>query len=339
MAKEIRNTVRLGIFVIVGVVLFTIAVYFVGSEQNLFGSKFRLSTVVSNANGLRIGNNVRYAGIVVGSVDDIVFVNDSTLRIEMILEERVRDFIRKDAVASIGTDGLVGNVIVNISPGTGNQPRAKDGEIIAYYSRPDPNSMLETLDTTNDNVAVLSKKLLEISMNLNEGQGTLPLLLRNAEVAVDVAQTLKNLRQATESLTRTSMELQRAMGQISEGKGTLGYLLHDETLPHQLENLTTRLDSLLIEETRPVMENLQKSSRDLAASSAQLMAATQALEAGDGLAATILKDTAAANNLRDILRNLNEGTARFSEDMEALKHNFLFRRYFKKLEKEQKKKG
>ncbi|MBK9017320.1 MAG: MCE family protein [Saprospiraceae bacterium] len=338
MAKEIRNTVRLGIFVTAGVLLFTIAVYYVGNEQNLFGAKFHLSTVVNNANGLRVGNNVRYAGIVVGSVDDIVFVNDSTLRIEMLLEERVRDFIRKDAVASIGTDGLVGNVIVNISPGTGNQPRAKEGEIIASYSRLDPNAMLETLGSTNDNIAVLSEKLLEISKNLNEGQGTLPLLIRDADMAVDVAQTLKNLRQATESLTRTSKELQQAMGEISKGKGTLGYLIHDETLPHQLENLATRLDSLLIEETRPVIENLQKSSRDLAASSAQLKAATQALEDGDGLATTILKDTAAANNLRDILGNLEEGTARFSEDMEALKHNFLFKRYFKKLEKEKKKK-
>ncbi len=338
MAKEIRNTVRLGIFVTAGVLLFTIAIYYVGNEQNLFGAKFHLSTVVNNANGLRVGNNVRYAGIVVGSVDDIVFVNDSTLRIEMLLEERVRDFIRKDAVASIGTDGLVGNVIVNISPGTGNQPRAKEGEIIASYSRLDPNAMLETLGSTNDNIAVLSEKLLEISKNLNEGQGTLPLLIRDADMAVDVAQTLKNLRQATESLTRTSKELQQAMGEISKGKGTLGYLIHDETLPHQLESLATRLDSLLIVETRPVIENLQKSSRDLAASSAQLKAATQALEDGDGLATTILKDTAAANNLRDILGNLEEGTAQFSEDMEALKHNFLFRRYFKKLEKENKKK-
>ena len=92
-------------------------------------------------------------------------------------------------------------------------------------------------------------------------------------------------------------------------------------------------DSLLIVQSSPIMKNLRQSSEDIAASSAKLRAATKAIESGDGLAATILNDTAAANNLREILANLDEGTARFNENMEAMKHNFLFRRYFKKLEK------
>lgn len=333
MARDNRNNIRLGILVTTGVLLFIVAVYLIGNTRNLFGPKFYLNTIISNANGLREGNNVRYAGIVVGSVEDIIFVNDSTLRVEMSLEEEVKNFIRKDAVASIGMDGLVGNVIVNISPGSGNQPRVKNGGTIASYSRTDTNQMLTTLNRTNENIAVLSENLLEFSKSLNDGKGTLPVLVKNAEVANDVVQTLKNLHFVSENLSRTSADLQRTIKGVEEGRGTLGYLVNDQTLPHQLESLATRLDSLLIAQSRPMMENLRKSSEDIAISSAKLKTATKAIESGDGLAGAILNDTAAANNLREILANLDEGTARFNENMEAMKHNFLFRRYFRKMEK------
>jgi phospholipid/cholesterol/gamma-HCH transport system substrate-binding protein len=334
MARDNRNYVRLGVLVTTGVLLFIVAVYFIGNTRNLFGPKFYLNTVISNANGLREGNNVRYAGIVVGSVEDIIFVNDSTLRVEMSLEEEVKNFIRKDAVASIGMDGLVGNVIVNISPGSGNQPRVKNGGTIASYSRTSSDYMLETLNRTNENIAVLSEKLLEFSKSLNDGQGTLPLLVNDADVANDLVQTLKNLHLTSENLSHTSSGLKATMKSVGEGRGTLGYLVNDQTLPHQLENLATRFDSLLIVQGRPVMENLRQSSEDIAASSAKLKAATKAMERGDGLAATILNDTAASNKLLEILTNLDEGTARFNENMEAMKHNFLFRRYFRKMEKQ-----
>ncbi|MEK7257622.1 MAG: MlaD family protein [Bacteroidota bacterium] len=335
MAKEIRNTIRLGVFVVAGIGMFTTAFYLIGNEKNLFGSRFRISTLVNNASGLQVGNNVRYAGIVVGSVEDIHIINDSTLQIDMVLEGKVRQFIKKDAVASVGMDGLVGNVIVNISPGSGNMPPVEDHEIIAAATRLDANVMMEKLGLTNDNVALLSQQLLAVSQKLNEGEGTIPRLIRDSLMAVDFAYSIHNLRVASENIMRLTAQMQQQIDQISKGGGTLGYLLHDQTLPHQLENMTSRLDSLYVGKTEPIIENLRKSTEDIAAASAELKLMLEALENGDGLANTILRDTAAAQDLKAILVNINAGTAGFTENMEALKHNFLFRRYFKKQAKGQ----
>jgi phospholipid/cholesterol/gamma-HCH transport system substrate-binding protein len=338
MAKEIQNTIRLGIFVTVGIALFTMAVYYIGNRKSLFGERFRISTFVHNAHGLQVGNNVRYAGITVGSVERIDFVNDSTLQVHMVMDDKVKNFIRKDATASIGTDGLVGNVIVNISPGSGNHPPAAEGDTITSFSRLDPNEILSTLGNTNENIALLSLNLLEITEKLNKGQGTLPLLIGDPQMGNDVKLALENLRLASQNISAISEQLRQASVKLSRGEGTLAYLLNDTALPKQMESFAGRLDSMLIGQTEPILADLQKSAADVATSSFELKTALQTLNSGEGLANTLLNDPASAENLRQILENLNTGTARFSENMEALKHNFLFRRYFKKQEKMERKK-
>ena len=333
MAKQIKNTVRLGIFVTLAIALFTASVYYIGNRQNLFATKYRISTHFNNVGGLQPGNNVRYAGINVGSVTDIVFVNDSTLRVDMQLNNKVANIIKKDATASIGSDGLVGNVIVNISPGNGNKPPAKNGDIIASFSRTDTDDILKKLGNTNESIAILAMNLLEITEKLNEGQGTLPLLIRDSIMGSNISQSLNNLRLTTEQVRLTSEQIRGSVDMAGQGEGMLGYLLKDTTLPHQLENFVTRFDTMLFNEVEPIFSALQKSSEDLAVTSAQLKKAVSMLNDGNGLAHTVLQDSAVAQDLRVILENVNEGTNRFSENMEALKHNFLFRRYFKRLEK------
>ncbi|MCF8244972.1 MAG: MlaD family protein [Saprospiraceae bacterium] len=339
MAKSTANNIRLGIFVTLGLFLFTSGVYIIGAQQHKFGEQYHLSTFFQNANGLQVGHNVRYSGIKVGSVEDIIFLNDTTLEVKMLLNKDLKKLIRKNATTSIGSEGLVGDVVVNIKPGGGTEPLAKDGDILPSDKRRDGADMMETLGGTNENIAVLAKKLLEISNKLNEGDGTIPMLIRDSLMAADFASTLKNLRIASDNFAKMSQQLSTSINGISEGKGTLGYLLNDQTLPHQMEDFMTRLDSVVIKQTEPVIANLQKSGEDIAASSAALKTTLQSINSGDGLANALLNDTIATTNLMQTLDNLNEGTARFSENMEALKHNFFFRRYFKKQAKAQKKKN
>lgn len=337
MAKTIKNNIRLGAFVVTAVALFIVGVYSIGNRQNLFGASFHLRAQFSNVGGLQPGNNVRYAGINVGSVINMEFINDTTLQVNMRFDDEVRSIIKKDAVASIGSDGLVGNVIVNITPGNGDAPLAESGDLLASYRRTDTDDLLSTLGNTNENIAILSLNLLEITDKLNSGQGTLPRLINDPAMATDISTTLRNLRLATDNLLSMSTQLQTTLDQVAAGQGNLGYLLTDTTLSGQVEMLTSRLDTILVARTEPVLADLQRTGTDLAASSAELRTALETLNQGDGLANALLRDTAATNDLREILENLNEGTLRFSEDMEALQHNFLFRRYFKKLEKERKK--
>ncbi len=121
MKKETGNTLRVGIFVIAGLTLFIAAIYLIGQNQNMFKKTFTISANFNNVSGLMQGNNVRYSGINIGTVKDITMVNDSTITVDMNIDEKMVKHIKKDAIATIGTDGLVGNMIVNIIPGGGTE--------------------------------------------------------------------------------------------------------------------------------------------------------------------------------------------------------------------------
>src|SRR5262245_31239776 len=119
MAKKTTiNYVKLGVFVTAGVLILVVSLYFIGSKRNLFGNTFSLYVNFKDVNGLRKGNNVRYAGIDVGTIGKIEIMNDTTIKIEMILEEKMKSMIRKTSIASIGTDGLMGDKLIDISAGS-----------------------------------------------------------------------------------------------------------------------------------------------------------------------------------------------------------------------------
>src|SRR3989337_310265 len=109
MSKEFSRNIRLGIFVLAGTAFLIMLLYFIGSKQNLFGSTFRISAQFYSVNGLMPGNNVRFAGIDVGTVERVEIISDSTVSVTMLIEEKVRHYIKKNAVAIVGTDGLMGN--------------------------------------------------------------------------------------------------------------------------------------------------------------------------------------------------------------------------------------
>ena len=90
MNKENSNRIRLGIFVISGLVLLIVGLYFIGSNKNLFGSTLKLETSFREISGLQTGNNVRYSGINVGTINKIEIINDTTIRVEMVIDEKRR---------------------------------------------------------------------------------------------------------------------------------------------------------------------------------------------------------------------------------------------------------
>ncbi len=166
--------VRLGLFVIVSTLLFVTAVFFIGQRQNMFKKTFNISAHFQNVNGLQKGNNVRYSGIDIGTVKDITMINDSIIRVSMSIEEKIITHIKKDAIAAIGSDGLVGNMIINIVPGQNkNTPNVENGDIIASYSKIGADDILSTLNVSSENVAILTSDLLKITNGMLSGKGTL----------------------------------------------------------------------------------------------------------------------------------------------------------------------
>ena len=270
MARETTNTVRLGLFVIIAVVLFTIGLYNIGDKRNLFSSTFTINAVFKNVKGLQEGNNVRYAGINVGSVEEISVIDDTTIQINMQLEKSALEYLKKDAVASIGTDGLVGNMIVNINPGNGRGALIEDGDMLESYSSLETEEMLNALGSTTDNIALLTVHLLEVFDKINQGEGSVAMLINNKQLAQDLEMATRNLRLATENIQLLSIQMQKNVEHMSNGSGLLGYLLNDTTFKQDMQHITAGIDSLVHQRSEPILKNLQVSTDNIAATTADL---------------------------------------------------------------------
>jgi len=337
MISEKKSNTRLGLFVTVALLLFTAAVYYIGNQQNLFGAKFRISSTFKNINGLQNGNNVRFSGINVGNVEYISIVNDSVIQIDMLLIPEVQAYIKQDAVASIASDGLVGNMIVNITPGSGNLPMVQEGDMIPSYSRLKTDDMFGTLGKTTENIELLARNLLKISENLLSDEGSVPLLLNDQGLAQELQLTFANLRQSSQNMQQLSAQLADNITEVNKGKGALGYLLTDSLLTDQIQQITSDMDTLIAIKSAPIMDNLNQSSKDIASASAELKRLLEQITLDEGLVDAILHDPKVQADFKAMMENLNQGTNRFNENMEAMKHNFLFRGYFRKAERKARK--
>jgi len=337
MKKSTNSVIWLGIFVTTALCVLVFASYLIGNNQNLFRPTFVVSSVFSNVNGLQRGGNVHYAGIKVGTVEQIRILNDSALQVDMVLDQEVQPYIKQNAVASIGSDGLVGTMIVNISPGKGAAPPVADGAIIQSYSRIKTDDIINTLGKTNENLAVLSNDLLQITQQIKSGQGTLAMLLQDSLIAGDMRQAVHNLRGTTAYLNATGRQLNSMTTRIEAGEGLLGSLLQDTLLKGRIDRVATRIDTHVMVQIDSVLHDLRRSGEDLNRFSSDLNRFSRQLNRNEGLVGTALSDTSVANDLRSILQNVNDGTELFNENMKAMRSNFLFRGYFKKQEKAERK--
>jgi len=322
MAKTTLENLRLGIFVVIGTVLLLLAAYLIGNRQNMFGSTFDITATFKNASGLQNGNNVRFSGINVGTVKKIEMINDTTIRVSMIIEEKMQEHIKKDAIATIGSDGLVGSMLINIVPGEGEATLIRPGDELQSYSKVATQDMMNTLNTTNENAALLTADLLKVSQALTQGKGTLGRLLNDSTVANDFQETIANLKYMSNKANATMAELNKIVKHINFEESAAGVLLSDTISGERMIN---------------VIQNLETSSIEIEKMTQDLTVIVGGIKEGDGAINYLSKDTTLVNQLDRTMRNIEQGTERFNENMEALKHNFLTRGYFKKQEKNKKK--
>ena len=313
---------NLGIFVLLSTIILIIALYFIGNRQNLFGKTFKISAVFNNVNGLQLGNNVRYSGINVGTVKNIIMINDTTICVNMVIEDKILKHLKKNAVAAIGSDGLVGSMIINIVPNKNISPMLAAGDTIKSYSKITTTDILETLNTTNDNIALLISDFLKITTDINQGKGTLGMLINDPEIASNLKQTVANLKTSSSNASITIRDLKNIVSSIN----------YDESLAAVLLS-----DSISANKTKSIISNLNKSSSDINTVVKNLNAVILDVKNGEGTLNYMVNDTILVKDIDETVKNIKEGSVRLNENLEALKHNFLFRGYFKKLERQKKK--
>lgn len=192
--------IRLGLFVAGGLALFVLAIFIIGKQKNLFNPVFKLTSSFHNVSGLQIGNNVRFSGINVGTVDNIIIINDSTVRTDLLIREEIRQFIKTDCRIAIGSEGVIGDKLITISQGSADAPLVKEGQRLQSSEPVETDAIIASLRVTAANAEVITQQLAEIMIKVNSGKGTLGRLIQDKTLAENLNKTIVNLKQGSKSL-------------------------------------------------------------------------------------------------------------------------------------------
>src|ERR1700754_5167731 len=153
------NNIKLGIFVICGLIILVTALYLVGANKNNWGSGIQVKIQFSDLDGLVEGDNVLYAGVAAGSVKKVQILNDTTIEVIILVNNKTGRFIHRNSVATIGSEGLMGNKVINITPGKRSASIINDGDYLPASQTEGIEQMLPKLSRIGDNVAVVSEVL------------------------------------------------------------------------------------------------------------------------------------------------------------------------------------
>jgi phospholipid/cholesterol/gamma-HCH transport system substrate-binding protein len=344
---------RLGLFIAGGLTLVVMAIFIIGKQKNLFNPVYKLTTTFSNVSGLQVGNNVRFSGINVGTVDDIVIINDTTVKVDLVIKKDVWQFIKTDCKVTLGSEGIIGDKLIIITQGSSNAPLLKDGQRLTSIEPIETNAIMTRLDVTAKNAENISHQISDITFDINKGHGTLSHLIQDSILAVNFNQTIANLNIFSKGLTGSdivmvslkatvrnaediSHQLAVIMNKINRGNGTLGRLIQDSTIAENLNQtiLNLKKSSKGLTGTDTIMARLNVAAGNAAIISKQLTEMMYKINTGNGTLSRLIRDTILAENLNKTLINLRQGSKGLDENMTAVKHNFLFRGYYERKAKD-----
>lgn len=315
---------KLGTFVLSGLVILVGFLYLIGKNKNFFGSNYILKSRFSNVQGLKTGNNVRFGGIEIGTVTGMEFINDTSIEIEMNVEEKMKSIIRKNALVTIGTDGLVGNKLVNITPTGSTAAFAKENEILNSRKPLDSEDLLLTLENTGKDLNEMVTNLKITSLEIRKSK-MLKDILNDETLAKNLRKSSEYVSSFSSTLDQSAKKINKMISEMENGKGLLGKIYKDS-------NWTNATDAFML--------NLETSSNDLTKTAQELNAFVVELREetmnGNGLLHDMFKNREWSSRVDSILIHTKQGSNNINQLALALQKHFLFRKYFKKTVQEKK---
>ncbi len=221
--------IRLGLFITIGLAFFVIAIFIIGKQKNLFNPVFNLTTTFHNVSGLQVGSNIFFLGTNVGTVENIIIINDSTVHVKMIIKIEAQQFINEDCEANIGSSGIIGDKIIVITQGSSNANKIKDGQLISSREPIETDDIMKSVQITIDNAAIISDQLAEIMIKVNSGNGTLGRLIQDSTLSDNIYNIILNLK-------RSSSGLNENMKAIKDNFFFKGYFKRKEKAAQKLKD-------------------------------------------------------------------------------------------------------
>ena len=317
MKVQSLNAVKLGVFVLIATICLVLGLYYMGSKKNIFHSSISVSANFNNVGGLLAGNNVRFNGINIGTISKIYAISDSAIRVDFTIDEAITKFISKNSVVSIGTDGLLGNKLLDISPAKDGANLIKDGDILQVRNPIQMDNAMRTLMVTNENLKTISENLKNVTEKFNNSN-SLWHLLTDTLVAENVKNAIVSFKITGSNTAVLTGNLSKIVQDIKAGKGSIGSLITDTTFVYKLNQ---------------TIVNIKTISDTIALVSGDFKHISRNLKNGKGSVGALLTDTTFVHNLNQSMSNIKNASAGLNENMEALKVSWPFKKYFKKKKK------
>lgn len=320
-AAENKRSIIVGLFVLIGVIVLVAGILILGGQQKRFGGSIELHTVFQNVGGLKEGNNIWFSGVKIGTIKKISFTQDRNVAIVMNIESKSQPYIRKDAVAQISSEGFIGNKIIVILGGSNEAPNVEDGDELDSREGNDTEAMLATLQVNNENLVAITNDIKALSERVRQGKGMVGALFTDSVMVDNFKATMANLQQTSNNAREITRSLSTFSANLNR-EGTFAHdLVSDTTIFANLRNSVSKLDRI---------------SENATAITSNLKDASEQLNEKDNTIGLLLQDEETATQIKSLIENLETSSATLDENMKALQHNFLFRRYFKKKAKEEK---
>lgn len=312
---DTRRKVTVGVFVFLGLLIFVLGIFTLGSQKKTFVKSFTVDVVFNDIQGLKAGNNVWFSGVKIGTIRKIQFFGTSQVQVFLNIEEEAHKYIHKDATASISSDGLIGNKIIVVTGGNPKQPFVEDGDRLVASNTLSTDDIMKTFQVNNKNLVDVTSDFKILSKNLVEGKGAAGALLADEQIANNFKAIVQNLKTTTESASKMALDLNTFSRKLNYKGGLADKMLTDTTVFAQLQ---------------ASINELKKTASSASALTDNLNKASSKLTQSDNAAGMLLNDQKTADQIKAIMSNLEGSTKKLDENMEALQHNFLLRGFFKK---------
>jgi phospholipid/cholesterol/gamma-HCH transport system substrate-binding protein len=324
-----KRNVTVGVFVLLGIIIFVAGIFVLGGQQKRFTKSIKIIAVFSDVGGLKAGNNVWFSGVKIGTVKRISFYGAAQVEVDMNIEQSSQQFIRKDANATISSDGLIGNKIVVITGGTTSHPEVEDGDRLKTVAALSSDQILETLQENNNNLLRVTKDFKELVGNLRKGKGTVGAVLTDSVVADNFKRAMRNLERASDNTVNLTGSVSKFASRLNTPGSLANQLVTDTTVFRSLKRSATRFES--------AMTSADQSINTLSRTAENVNRASEKLNNTNSPLGVLLTDKETAQSLKSTLKNLNTSTVLLNEDLKAAQNNFLLRGFFKKKAKTEEK--
>ncbi len=211
MDITVAQKLKTGAFVLLSLLLLLTIIFLIGKQKNMFGGTFYVYAHFKNISGLKEGNYVRYAGINVGTVDNISMLNDTTVVVGLLLQKKIKAYIKEDAMASIGSDGLMGDKLIAISPGSYSSPLVKEGGRVKTINPVDVDRIVNNFSKISDNAEALTGDLASIMNKINNGGGSFGKLINDDKLVKNLEGTLTSAKATVGTVQKTATSVTENM--------------------------------------------------------------------------------------------------------------------------------